>query len=498
MTAARVSILAIVISAAACGNDNIFTSNSDNAVRSAEGFDPYVEVYATTDDIKLESPYWSFPFRVRLLNADKEPISDWRELDYEVLHWEGVTAGTSFWVQYQLRLSGEKTQHGLLAIRTSELKPAGYLRTTSVLGNETLPVYLSSPVTHVTVALSPATAPAEILGSWTFTNVEDHYVSRIASSNGVNWPSPGVIGLPNLKTGYYFVTFSSIHGKTHFPFIVRPAKPGTHGLAVIASTNTWNAYNNWGNASFYVNAVGGPLLLWSAFDRPLAPNVAQGGHLVGGEVELIRWLEAQGIQYDAYTDADVDAGRLGNAYDTWIFHVHSEYWTKSASHEYSLHMEAGKRTIFLSGNNLWWMVSYIDDGRRMFKNGAHTNRRAADYTGTLYTGAGLHTTAPFRCVAPDHWVFEGTGLKEGSLFGIDGKFGGASGHETDKILGPSDRVTVLAHGENENDGGADMVIAKVLNGEIFNTGSITFNGALATDPAVSRILRNVIKRYNGQ
>ena len=47
------------------------------------------------------------------------------------------------------------------------------------------------------------------------------------------------------------------------------------------------------------------------------------------------------------------------------------------------------------------------------------------------------TAAPYRVVDAGHWVFAGTGLTNGDVFGQQSLHeripGGASGHETDKI-----------------------------------------------------------------
>ena len=51
--------------------------------------------------------------------------------------------------------------------------------------------------------------------------------------------------------------------------------------------------------------------------------------------------------------------------------------------------------------------------------------------------SGAMTSAPYQVLKSDHWVFEGTQLKDGDLFGVRNQLaympGGASGHETDKI-----------------------------------------------------------------
>ena len=82
------------------------------------------------------------------------------------------------------------------------------------------------------------------------------------TQTGVQWNKQGY-GSPHHtqfvagpeRSGLYY-----LHAKTEsgaffsFPWVVAPAKP-TAQIAVLASTNTWNAYNNFGGRSNYVNAT---------------------------------------------------------------------------------------------------------------------------------------------------------------------------------------------------------------------------------------------------
>jgi hypothetical protein len=115
----------------------------------------------------------------------------------------------------------------------------------------------------------------------------------------------------------------------------------------------------------------------------------------------------------------------------------------------------------------------------------------ASVMGLATTESGIMTAAPYRVVdgASGHWVFAGTGLRDGDLFGIRSLHercpGGASGHETDKRTAqtPAD-YRLLAKGTNPDDGGA-----------VFNVGSITYVPSLLVDEPLSRITRNVVERF---
>ena len=85
----------------------------------------------------------------------------------------------------------------------------------------------------------------------------------------------------------------------------------------------------------------------------------------------------------------------------------------------------------------------------------------------------------------------------GVNFGERGRFGAASGHETDKINRHTPKGVVrLARGRNPGGGGADMIyLERGDGGRVFAAGSITFSGALAEDPVADRITRNVLDRF---
>ena len=105
-------------------------------------------------------------------------------------------------------------------------------------------------------------------------------------------------------------------------------------------------------------------------------------------------------------------------------------------------------------------------------------------------------------VDDDHWCYEGTGLRIGDLFGeewLDARNpGGASGHETDKMNASSPPGTrLLAKGINPHEGGSEMVTFETSSGgAVFSTGSISWVCSLPVSDHVSRITRNVLRRFS--
>jgi hypothetical protein len=125
----------------------------------------------------------------------------------------------------------------------------------------------------------------------------------------------------------------------------------------------------------------------------------------------------------------------------------------------------------------------------------------ANLTGVVTTDTGIMTSAPYKVLDADHWVFENTGLANGDLFGKESLhervMGGASGHETDKISPSSPKNLIhLAKGTNIDDGGADLIIYDTPSGgRVFSVGSITWVAGLFPDPYVPIITRNVLVNF---
>lgn len=374
------------------------------------------------------------------------------------------------------------------------------------------------------------------------------------------------------KSGLYY-----LHAKGEttgeffsFPWIVAPAKP-TAPIAVLASTNTWLAYNNFGGRSNYINAdrlpdepvvnarqdqirytKAGSFNVWGfqdeeylplSFERPEPGNIVREneevtdpitGRLPCGmapaEWRLLGWLEREGFAYDYYSEGQLHDGTVDlDAYKILIISVHPEYWSRQMYQKVKewVYNRRG-RLMYLGGNGLNCEVEFLDGDRMRFKTflqptsgGAlgmpdpdnpdvylesrmhRTLESEANLLGVVCTETGIMTAAPYKVIKDDHWIFAGTGLKNGDLFGENSLqeriHGGASGHETDKMSKSSPPDTVLlAKGTNIDDGGAEIVYYETKSrGAVFSVGSITYVPCLLVDDAISRITANVITRFLG-
>ena len=395
------------------------------------------------------------------------------------------------------------------------------------------------------------------------------------TQKGVQWNKAGYSSPDDTRfltaperAGLHYLWAKTPSGREFsFPWVVAPAVPQAK-IAVLACTNTWNAYNNFGGRSNYINAdrlpdkpiVNArleldryqkplPFGVWRpgddeyaplSFDRPephnhlLEPGEAtdpvQGRVQCGqapGEWRLLAWLEREGYEYDLYAEAQLHDGTLPlDAYRVLMLPVHPEYWTREMYSKVKRWVfERGGRLAYLGGNGLNCEVTISADGTMRClthvysvagEMGGHslekpeieyesrmhrTLESEANLLGVVCSSSGIMTAAPYRVIDESHWAFEGTGLRNGDLFGEKTLHervpGGASGHETDKRSASSPRnAQLLAKGVNPNDGGAEIVYHEPGHGgAVFSVGSITWVAALLADDRVSRITHNVLDRF---
>jgi hypothetical protein len=140
-----------------------------------------------------------------------------------------------------------------------------------------------------------------------------------------------------------------------------------------------------------------------------------------------------------------------------------------------------------------------------FDNRFHksTNQSPAQLIGLVCDGEG--TGAPYECRNEDHWVFAGTGLKNGDKVGINSLHeripGGASGHEMDnRTAHTGEGFISLAKGLNpESIGstGAEMIYKEFpgKGGEVFAVGSMNYISSLLVDKPLSDITKNVLNHF---
>jgi hypothetical protein len=151
-------------------------------------------------------------------------------------------------------------------------------------------------------------------------------------------------------------TTASLSYTSYATFVVRPlTPPHARQLLVVASTNTWTAYNPWPNGgSFY--SAGHPTQVSYLRPNPGATPMFQGGHLAGGEVTILKWLEAHRFAYQMVADVDLNDSpwllSTANYYGVLIS-THSEYWTGTMYNSVARYLQDGGSVLSLSGNTMY-------------------------------------------------------------------------------------------------------------------------------------------------
>jgi len=344
--------------------------------------------------------------------------------------------------------------------------------------------------------------------------------------SGFDWEPTLEIATGGFHPGVHVAVLTSDDGTTfRIPVIIKASEPVE--VAVIACTNTWQAYNRFGGMSVYDDTATPRPLRWvkhamhvtnvgfTVGDRrripalPLPfrrPNVALdkdlGGlgldpvahlsHLARGEWELLRFLEQERVEYGVFSDRDFAFDPVPTTAKLVIFNVHSEYWSEEMIGQLGAYVQRGGRVLFLSGNNMYRKVAFLADGLSLvdYKVSRSTMARLL---GAAYSADGYVGYGGYRVFDPSHWVFRGLGVCRGQIFGsVPGEPTGASGFETDKVTGDSGAVTILAVGTN-TEGPAFMVFKPSAGGGwIVNCGSVACAAWLNREPVLQGIVRNVI------
>jgi len=361
--------------------------------------------------------------------------------------------------------------------------------------------------------------------------------NRYDRTRGLRWTKSATVDSSNLVPGLYqFLLQQESNREAQFsiPIIIKDGRPNR--LSVILTTNTWDAYNTFGGISHYENSyVHGLSRVFSKvvkrpnWDSATVPSrrpnslfsnevgaadfgAAYSSFLVRNELEFLAFLARNAYDFGVYGDRDLADDPIVRQANALLFPGHSEYWTDGMFYSFE--------RFLLRGGKVFRSVSGMEGKAAFTPLGLTFAPRPADSIANELVGAhmdadGSFTAAPFRALCPDHWVFTGTGLQSGDLFGEDSANrpsfdvpghqhlrgtidlegqpqNGASGFFTSKVGQGSGRFSILAIGTNPR-GPAHMVYRDLPGGGwVFNASSLSFNGALFRDEVVARIVRNLM------
>lgn len=343
---------------------------------------------------------------------------------------------------------------------------------------------------------------------------------------------------PTWRSSLYKATFDTpdpISGEAYFA--VRPARPAdSTDILVIVPFLTWQAYNQ-------IGVPGDGLYLTEQPDRARRVSFDRpgGGSSEAGNWELpfYRWLARNEYTVDYCSNIDLHSGAAElSRYQLLISPGHDEYWTREMRDAVESFIAKGGNFAVFSGNTCWWQARLEDDLRTLvcYRDAAQDpmtiedpSRATVEWSSAPVSrpenaligaswrrGAGcwedfsLVGKAAYSTRFAEHWVFEGTGLRDGDSFAQ-----GAVGYETDAVdfaevdgapqatgrdgAPPSTVVLATAdlrHWRDWGQGGyATMVTFRSGQGTVFNAATINWSNQL-TDTVVSRITHNVVRRLS--
>ncbi|HEY0415554.1 MAG TPA: N,N-dimethylformamidase beta subunit family domain-containing protein [Gaiellaceae bacterium] len=329
---------------------------------------------------------------------------------------------------------------------------------------------------------------------------------ELPSARWQSRPRSITLQIPNVPSGMYFVQLTAPDGRVGYaPFVVRPTQLGaTSRVLVVLPTNTWQAYsfedmdgNGYGD-TWYAGPPNGAVDLARPFTaRGVPPRFYR------YDLPFLHWFYWSGKSAEFISDSDFDliasGDDLARAYDLVVFEGHEEYVT---SHEYDVverFRDVGGNLMFLSANNFFWKVAKSGQVLRKVGKWRDAGRPEARLIGVEYRAnddgqhQGLYTV---QNTAAAPWLWDGTGLGDGSTFG---QFVGGYGIEIDSTTADTPPgTTVLAQIPDLFGPGltAQMTYYETPAGaKVFAAGALDFGGS-ATFWPVKRMLDNLWSRLS--
>lgn len=259
---------------------------------------------------------------------------------------------------------------------------------------------------------------------------------------------------PDWRSGVYIGRMTTLpeaadeaYWQSYVTFIVRDERPAD--ILFQCSDNTWQAYNRWpSDFSLYTHPQGGQGP-WAdvSFDRPYGreaqyngvvndPLTVGSGEFLPFEFPLAYWLEQHGYDVTYCSNSDMVTPDRGLRCKAFLSVGHDEYWDIRQFRSVEAMRDAGVNLLFLSGNSVCWVTPMrpSSDGmphRIISRDGPYgaeqeyARNREANHGPFPERGPdegllmGARNVRPVNgggdwiCEKPDHWIFEGTGMKKG-------------------------------------------------------------------------------------
>ncbi len=437
---------------------------------------------------------------------------------------------------------------------------------------ETLKLCVSTEAPGFRVRLSRQGERLEHIPSLDSGEFTGYNVPTGPATDDWGWPAYDIPLPEDLRSGPYIATLVEVgaDGEESEPagdpltrlegnalVIVRPAAGAPRARILYKiSAATYHAYNEAGGGSFYTRAnwwrgpegtgfkvtlrrTGcglGSIVMCGEAPDPYRPG-SRRQTFAHWDLPLVEWLEREGFQCDYCSDFDLehDASVL-EGYGLLLSVGHDEYWSAGMRNRILDFVEQGGNVAYLSGNLAGWRIEFADGGTAIFTSKGFPGRHGLldhetdawpvidehDFATGVDTMNGGGWWDGFRAMDgyvvqhSGHWVYEGTGLHDGDVFGLhDGK--PLLGYEVDgttfrengdqKIALDSEQrpsaFTILAAGPLSPGWVTHSLKPCATMGFMTSrSGGMSFAGSttdwpmyVGSDPIVGQITRNVIERF---
>jgi hypothetical protein len=351
-----------------------------------------------------------------------------------------------------------------------------------------------------------------------------------------NWSKTATLNVPSTWTsGVYLARLLTPSNVGAFIIFIVRDDGGHEPILFQASTNSYEAYNQYGGTSLYNNNTDGtiwphtnPHSLKVSFDRPFLENDGAGQFLFW-EYAFVRWIEKQGYNV-AYTNHKV-----------FLAIGHDEYWTQAMRQNIQAALAAGVNMAFFAGNEAYWQVRYEPSASGVpnrvmvgYKDMAEctcgggpdpmynvnnslltttfrdplVNEPEDALLGEMFGGETPgDNPQPYTVTNASNWVFTGTGWTNGT------KVPGIVGYEYDHYFGDSTTPsgttvlssTPLINQENNQPDTANSSIYTAPSGaKFFEAGTIewsygldNFGGTTYVSPGIQQVTSNILNAFTG-
>lgn len=284
----------------------------------------------------------------------------------------------------------------------------GYTDRQSYLAGDTVHVHCSSRTVTFSAEVARVGRRRVVVWQRQGISASEHSAPENASAAGCGWPVAFSIEIDDWPSGYYEIRLlaedqSGEAATSQAFFVVRPASPRPDAsMLLVLSTNTYNAYNQWGGACLYSGATHVSFarpLERGYLHRPSAPDEVdfdgrmasvttepdtEGARLQqyqrsnqyplwsssagwhNWERRFVRWAEGVGLKLDYAVNSDLQFHpEVLEGHKLLLTVGHDEYWSWPMRDCVDSFVEAGGSWAIFSGNTCFWQVRYEDDGQTM-------------------------------------------------------------------------------------------------------------------------------------